>query len=326
MPVASDTTSLRLRVIRKTALTQSAALLHLAGADGRALPGWEPGAHVELRLPSGLRRPYSLCGDPAARDTYAVCVQREESGRGGSVEAHDRLRVGTEIGSSAPRNHFPLRDASDYTLIAGGIGITPLKAMAEELHRRGASWRLVYGGRSLRSMAFARELAAAHPGRVTLVPQDEAGLPDLDRVVGSSSPDTRLYCCGPGPMLSAVMETCTRAGVADRLHMERFSAAEDPPGSGADADSDSAFEVELRRSGTSLKVAAGQSLLEAIRAVRPDIDSSCQEGYCGTCETRVLEGEPEHRGSLLSPEEHEEEGTMLICVGRARSERLVLDL
>ncbi|MDQ8704095.1 PDR/VanB family oxidoreductase [Streptomyces sp. LHD-70] len=322
MSVVSDSTSLKLRVTRRTVRAVGVVELEFSAVDGADLPQWEPGAHLELRLPSALLRQYSLCGDPAARDTYVVCVQREANGRGGSVEAYDRLEVGVEVTGSAPRNHFPLVDAPEFILIAGGIGITPLKSMAEDLHRRGISWRLVYGGRSRRCMAFADELATAHPDRVTLVPQDEVGLPDLDRVVASVSQETRVYCCGPAPMLAAVTEACARAGCADRLHIERFSAADASPDTGVD----SAFEVELHRSGTTLTVSADQSLLEAIRAVRPDIDSSCQEGYCGTCETRVLDGEPEHRGTLMSPDEHEAEGTMLLCVGRARSAKLVLDL
>ncbi|OEV04594.1 PDR/VanB family oxidoreductase [Streptomyces oceani] len=322
MPALSDGASLRLRVARKTPLAGGVVLLELSATDDAELPRWGPGAHVELCLPSGLRRQYSLCGDPAARDTYTLGVLREETGRGGSAEVHDRLNVGDEIHSSPPRNHFPLVEAPDYVLLAGGIGITPLKAMAEELHRRGASWRLVYGGRNRRSMAFAELLTGRHPDRVTLVPEDEEGVPELTGIIETMSPGARLYCCGPPPMLAAATTACERAGLTDRLHLERFTAAEDTP----DTSADTAFEVELRETGTSLTVAADQSLLEAVRAVRPDIDSSCQEGYCGTCETRVLDGRPEHRGTLMSPEEHEEEGTMLICVGRARSAKLVLEL
>lgn len=318
----SDSDALKLRLERRTRAAEGVVSLHLAAADGAELPPWEPGAHLELRLPSGLRRQYSVCGDPADRDRYLVCVLREGSGRGGSVEVHDRLEVGTEIGSSAPRNHFPLVDAPDYVLLAGGIGITPLKAMAEELQRRGDTWQLIYGGRTRQSMAFAEELLSAHPDRVTLLPQDECGLPDLERIAETLTVGTRLYCCGPAPMLTAVTEACDRAGQADRLHLERFTAAETAP----DTSGDAAFEVELRESGVTLTVAADQSLLEAIRSVRTDVDFSCQEGYCGTCETRVLGGRPEHRGTLMSAEEHDAEGTMLVCVGRALSPKLVLDL
>lgn len=322
MSVLSNSTTLQLRLERKRPLAENVVSLEFSAADGTDLPSWEPGAHLELRLPSGLRRQYSLCGDPATRDTYTVGVLREETGRGGSVEVHDRLEVGDEIESSVPRNHFSLGEAPDYELLAGGIGITPIKAMLEELDRRGASWRLVYGGRSRRSMAFADELAASHPGRVTLVPEDEEGRPDLEGLVGSLSPQTHLYCCGPSPMLTAVTQACAEAGTDGRLRLERFTAAEDAP----DTSGDSAFEVELRDSGVTLTVAPDQSILEAVRKVRPDVDYSCAEGYCGTCETGVLEGQPEHRGTLMSPEEHDEEGTMLICMGRSQSAKLVLEL
>ena len=155
------------------------------------------------------------------------------------------------------------------------------------------------------------------------MPQDESGWPDLERILASFSPATHLFCCGPGPMLTAVTEACAKAGLVDRLHLERFNVAET---SALDTSGDSAFEVELRQSGVTVSVAADQSILEAIRSVGPNVPSSCQEGYCGTCETRVLSGQPEHRGTLMSPEEHDEEGTMLLCVGRSRSSTLVLDL
>ncbi|MCA1185055.1 MULTISPECIES: PDR/VanB family oxidoreductase [unclassified Saccharopolyspora] len=313
---------LELTLRSRSEVADGVLLLEFTATGGGELPGWEPGAHLDLRLPSGAVRQYSLCGDPGDRRAYTVCVLREATGRGGSVELHDRLRVGDEITGSAPRNHFPLHDAPEHVLLAGGIGITPIKAMLDELHRRGAPWRLVYGGRTRAAMAFAAELAAAHPGRVSIVPEDERGRPDVERIVAELPATARLYCCGPAAMLDAVAAACERTAISDRLHVERFAAAGDAP----DPTGDSAFEVELRETGTTVTVAADQSLLSAVQQVRPDIPSSCQEGYCGTCETRVLEGEPDHRGTLLSPAEHDEEGTMLICVGRARSPKLVLEL
>jgi ferredoxin-NADP reductase len=294
----------------------------LAATDGADVPRWEPGAHLQWQLPSGLRRQYSLCGDPTDRRTYTVCVLRQQDGRGGSIEVHDDLQVGTAIDSSPPRNNFPLKNAPDFVLLAGGIGITPIKPMLEELHRRGVTWRLIYGGRNRRSMAFADELVRTYPDRVALLPEDEHGLPDLGEIVGSLGPQSRLYCCGPARMLAAVTDACAEAGVADRLHLERFGAAEDA----VDASGEQAFEVQLQKSGVVVVIPANQRILDTVRAVRPNIESSCNEGYCGTCETRVLAGQPEHRGSLMSAEEHDEDGTMLICVGRARSATLVLDL
>jgi ferredoxin-NADP reductase len=314
---------LKLRLVDKTLISDDVATLNFASADGSELPRWEPGAHLELRLHSGLRRQYSLCGELRSRDTYTVCVLRQHGGRGGSVEIHDRLDAGDEIDSSAPRNHFPLVPAADYVLLAGGIGITPIKAMIAQLHERGVSWRLIYGGRSLSSMAFAQELGAAYPANVTVLPEDEYGQPDLRRIVATLTPDSRLYCCGPAPMLAAASQACVAAGVGDRLHLERFVPANVVR---TDAHYDSAFEVVLEQSGVTVTVSANQSILEAVRAARQDIDSSCEEGHCGSCETRVLGGQPEHRGSLMTPEEHDREGTMLVCVGRARTAQLVLDL
>jgi ferredoxin-NADP reductase len=328
-PDWSESSSLRLRLVDKTRLTDDVAMLKFSSSDGSDLPSWEPGAHLELHLHSGLRRQYSLCGDLRSRGTYTVCVLRQQDGRGGSVEIHDRLDVGDEIDSSCPRNHFPLIPAADYVLVAGGIGITPIKAMVGQLHERGASWRLIYGGRSLSSMAFAEELRTAYPGRVAVLPEEEHGLLDLRCIVATMTPNSRLYCCGPAPMLAAATQVCAGAGVADRLHLERFGAADNVRADAdfaSNTDGDSVFDVVLQQSGVTVTVAANQSILEAVRAARPDINSSCEEGYCGSCETRVLYGKPEHRGSLMTPEEHDREGTMLVCVGRARTAKLVLDL
>lgn len=319
---AIDHSPVKLRLTRKLPLTQNVLQLDLGPAEGTRLPAWDPGAHVELRLPSGRIRHYSLCGDPRSRETYTVVVRREIDGDGGSTEIHDSLDIGEELYSSHPRNHFTLSEAPDYLLIAGGIGITPLKSMAEELDRRGAAWRLVYIGRSRQSMAFADVLTELYPGRVSVVPADEQDLPDLEQLAKSLPPQTHVYCCGPPRMLAVVSKACDEAGIADRLHIERFSAGEN---STADLGG-RAFEVELQDSGVTVSVAEDQSILEAVRSVRSDVPSSCQEGYCGTCETRVIAGRPDHRGSLMSPEEHDEEGTMLICVGRSRSDKLILDL
>ena len=253
-----------------------------------------------------------------------MVVLREPHGRGGSEEIYRKLGVGTEFSSYKPRNHFKLVDASEYVLIAGGIGITPIKAMVDEVGARGVRWHLHYGGRSREHMAFADELVEVGGDHVTIVPQDVDGLLDVPAIIGTLSPDAAIYCCGPGSLLNAVLMACTEAGVSGRLHFERFEA---PTESAASAtDSDAAFEVELRNSGITLQVPADKSLLEVVQEVRPDIPFSCTEGYCGSCESVVLDGEPDHRGTLMTPEEHDEEGTMLICVGRSRSARLVLDL
>lgn len=312
---------LRLRVSGRDDVAAEVLVLTLQSGDGSDLPAWTPGAHLEIRLPSGLTRQYSLCSDPRDRSSYGVSVLHEVNGRGGSREIHRNVQVGTELDVRPPRNHFPLVDADRYLLVAGGIGITPLKAMAEELERRGTHWSMVYGGRSLASMAFAQALQALGGDRVRLVPQDTEGLPDLAAVVAGAGPQAQIYCCGPVGLLDAIAGVCAAAGAGGRLHVERFTGS----GTVVAEPGDQSFEVELARSGRVLRVRADQSILGALQEAGDEVDFSCAEGYCGSCETTVLAGRPEHRGTLMSPEEHDEEGTMLICVGRSRSPRLVLD-
>ncbi|MET9978223.1 PDR/VanB family oxidoreductase [Streptomyces microflavus] len=285
--------------------------------EGTALPRWQPGAHLDLVLPSGLVRQYSLCGDPDDPGTYTVATRLVEGGRGGSREVHEQLREGAEIEVRGPRNRFPLVEAEAYVFVAGGIGITPVLPMLRSLAARGANWRLLYGGRSRGSMPFLDEIEklGADGGRVTMVAQDEAGHPDTAAALADIAPGTAVYCCGPEPLMDAVTaalpEGCT-------LHLERFSAAS------ADVADSGAFEVELHRSGRTVQVAAGQSVLAAVRAELPHVAYSCEQGFCGTCQQRVLEGEIDHRDELLTDDERGD--SMLICVSRCRGGRLVLDL
>lgn len=320
----TDQSHITLRVRRRAEIAVNALLLELESASGEVLPEWPPGAHLDIHLPSGLTRQYSLCGAREDRSTYVVVVLREPHGRGGSEEIYRELGVGTEFISSTPRDHFRLVDASEYVLIAGGIGITPIKAMVDELRARGARWRLHYGGRSREHMAFVDELVDLGGDNVSIVPQDVDGLLDVPAMIGNLSPEAAVYCCGPAPLLDAVLTACAEAGASERLHFERFVPPTD--GAGFVTDGDTAFEVELRSSGVTLQVPADKTLLEVVQSVLPDVPFSCTEGYCGSCESVVLDGEPDHRGSLMTPEEHDEEGTMLICVGRSKSHRLVLDL
>jgi ferredoxin-NADP reductase len=313
-----------LRVRRRAEIAVNALLLELESASGEVLPEWPPGAHLDIHLPSGLTRQYSLCGAREDKSTYVVVVLREPHGRGGSEEIYREFGVGTEFISSTPRDHFRLVDASEYVLIAGGIGITPIKAMVDELRARGARWRLHYGGRSREHMAFVDELVDLGGDNVSIVPQDVDGLLAVPAIIGNLSPDAAIYCCGPAPLLDAVLTACAEAGASERLHFERFVPPTD--GAGFVTNGDTAFEVELRSSGVTLQVPADQTLLEVVQSVIPDMPFSCTEGYCGSCESVVLDGEPDHRGSLMTPEEHDEERTMLICVGRSKSHRLVLDL
>ncbi|MGW6686730.1 PDR/VanB family oxidoreductase [Streptomyces sp. NPDC054961] len=276
------------------------------------LPAWAPGAHVDVRLPSGLVRQYSLCGDPRAPGRYTIAIRLVEDGRGGSREAHEQVTEGAELSVRPPRNRFPLLPAPSYAFVAGGIGITPVLPMVRAAEAAGAAWTLLYGGRSRASMPFLDELAA-YGDRVTVVPQDEAGLPDLSPLA-ALRPDTLVYCCGPAPLTAAV-EAAAAAGVP--VHGERFS----PTASGGDAKS---FTVELRRSGRLIEVAAAESALAAVRRELPNTPYSCEQGFCGTCRHRVLSGGVDHRDTLLTDGERED--SMLLCVSRAAADHLVLDL
>lgn len=278
------------------------------------LPTWTPGAHVDLLLSPGLERQYSLCGDPADRSAWRIAVLRESDGRGGSAFVHEQLETGGKIEVRGPRNHFGLLPAPRYLFVAGGIGITPILPMLAAAEAAGAEWTLLYGGRSRASMAFRDELRR-HGDRVTLAPQDETGLLDLS-VLDDLRDGTLVYCCGPGPLLDAVEERCP-AGV---LHVERFQPKQQQ------ADGDGEFEVVLDRSGRTLTVPPGVSLLDTVRAAGVEVLYSCTEGTCGTCETDVLEGTPDHRDSVLTEAERAAGETMLICVSRCRGKRLVLDL
>lgn len=304
-------------------LTADIVLLRLVDPDGAPLPAWNAGTHVDVILPSGLIRQYSLCGFPDDRHSYTIAVLREASGRGGSREIHDEVGVGRELTVTAPRNLFPLVPAPEHVLVAGGIGITPMLSMCRELHRAGQPWTLYYGGRSRASMAFVEDLLALDPTRVHLVPEDEAGLLDLDGIV-SAHPGAEFYCCGPEGLMGALGNVMTRLAPGTTLRTERFSA-----GSRAEPleiAGDTAFEVELRRSSITITVPPERTLLEAVAAVIPTVVSSCEEGFCGTCETRVLDGVPLHRDVILSDAERDQGDRMYICVSRARSPRLVLDL
>ncbi|MCT2594715.1 PDR/VanB family oxidoreductase [Streptomyces sp. N2-109] len=308
--------------------------LVLADPAGAHLDPWEPGAHLEVMLPSGRIRHYSLSGDPADRTHYRLGILREPSGRGGSEELHTTPLAGQRLRVRGPRNHFPLVAAERYVFLAGGIGITPLLPMVRQLATASGSppWSLLYGGRTLASMAY-RDEAARLPGeQVTLVPQDTDGHPDLDKALANLAPGTAVYACGPGALLQAVEERCARLLPPGALHLERFSGtaatpeapeASRPPNA---PESDGAFDVRLGRSGRTLRVPSDRTLLDVVRDAEPDVAFSCEEGWCGTCETKVLEGVPEHNDTVLTDAEREAGTTMMICVGRSKQSLLALDL
>jgi ferredoxin-NADP reductase len=293
----------------------------LADPQGGDLPVWTPGAHLEVCLPSGLIRHYSLSGDPEDRTVYRLGVLREPDGRGGSEELHTTPLAGRLLEVRGPLNRFPLVPADRYVFIAGGIGITPILPMIRRLAAGTVPWTLLYGGRTLASMAYRDELTALGEQNVTLVPQDSQGLLDLDRALDGLPDTTAVYCCGPAGLIQAVQERCTRLLPPDCLHVERFTSpgTEPPAATGA-------FEVELRRSGRVLQVPPERTLLDVVREAVPSVSYSCEEGMCGTCETKVLDGTPEHHDTVLSDSEKKLGSSMMICVGRSRTSRLVLDL
>ncbi|MFJ9037067.1 PDR/VanB family oxidoreductase [Streptomyces sp. NPDC102406] len=281
--------------------------LVLRHPDGAPLPGWEPGAHVDLLLADGLERQYSLCGGDA--HAWRIAVLREPGGRGGSAHVHDVLRPGARVSVRGPRNHFRLEPAPAYRFVAGGIGITPILPMLTVE----APWSLFYGGRSRRSKAFAGELAARYPAeRLHLC----EGPLDLVSHLAGLRPGELVYACGPESLLSAVEALVP----AEALRTERFTPTV------AETAGDRPFEVELARSGRTVTVPADRTILAALRDAGIEVLYSCAEGTCGTCETDVLGGEIDHRDSVLSPQEKAAGETLMVCVSRAKGPRLTLDL
>jgi ferredoxin-NADP reductase len=308
-----------LAVIRREVAADRVVSLVLARPDGGDLPQWTPGAHIDLILRPGLERQYSLCGDPAERGAWRIAVLLETEGRGGSAHLHRAVTAGDTLRARGPRNNFPLVEAEEYLFVAGGIGITPLLPMVRAVHRRGVPWRLVYGGRRYASMGFLDELAA-YGDAVTVWPEDRHGLIDLDPLLAKPRAGTKVYCCGPEPLIAAVERRC--AGWPEgTLHVERFR-----PRADARAGAATPFVVELAYSGTTVPVRADQTIVEALEAAGVDVVTSCREGTCGTCETPVLGGRPDHRDLLLTPEERAANDTMMICCSRSLDPVLVLDL
>lgn len=321
MHVTHDEQDLRLRVTSMTWESEGVLSVTLRRPDGAELPAWAPGAHLDLILPDVITRQYSLCGSPADRHSWRIAVLREPVSQGGSQAVHERLRPGDIVDVRGPRNNFALEDAAQYLFIAGGIGVTPLLPMIEQAAAGGAGWRLIYGGRSRASMAFLDELAQ-YGDAVEIQPEDEVGLLDLATLLRSPAADTLVYCCGPEPLLAAVEEHCA-PWPSGTLHVERFKPKPLDP---AEVGEETTFEVVCEESGITLTVPPGKSILDVAEEAGLNPPSSCREGICGTCETWVLEGTPEHRDSILTDEEREASESMMICVGRSRTAQLVLEL
>lgn len=312
----------RLELLVKQMTWESDGVLSMALVDpaGKPLPDWTPGAHVDLTLRGSLVRQYSLCGDPADPSRYRVAVLRDQAALGGSEFVHEGLRPGHRLQVVGPRNNFAFLPAERYVFIAGGIGITPILAMAKAAEAEGADWTLYYGGRRRSSMAFLEELAC-YGARVQVLPEDETGLLDLVAALPGPEEGLLVYCCGPEALLGAV-EAHTADWPEGILQVERFKARtrEAPEGG------ERSVEVVCHRSGKTISVPQDVTLLDALEQAGVSVASSCRDGICGSCETKVLDGVPDHRDSLLSAAEQAACKSMMVCVSRAKSDRLVLDL
>jgi ferredoxin-NADP reductase len=307
-------------VDRVEPVADAVVALTLVDPDGGSLPPWTPGAHVDLQL-GDLVRQYSLCGDPGDSRSYTVAVLREPESRGGSAYVHEKLEAGSRVLVRGPRNHFALVSSARYLFIAGGIGVTPMLPMIAEAEATGADWHLWYRGRLRSGMAYADRLAE-HGDRVSLLPGDETGPLDLASVLAAPAADTAIYVCGPERLLVGVEEICSASWPASALHLERFAAKEIEAPEGGER----SFELELAASGVTLTVPPDRSVFNVIEDAGISVLGSCHEGICGTCEAIVLEGDVDHRDSVLNESERAANDAMMVCVSRCFSDRLVLDL
>ena len=313
-------TSMPLRVKSHQQVSSGVSELVLVADDSSELPSWAPGSHIDVQVGPGLVRQYSLCGDPEDRSQWRIAVLRELESRGGSAALCEQVRAGDVLTATGPRNHFPLHESPQYLFIAGGIGITPIIPMIAAAQAAGADWRLVYGGRTAASMTYRDEVGRYGPERVLEWPQDRRGLIELDQLLAEPQPGTLIYCCGPEPLIAAV-EAKSAHWPHKTLQVERFA-----PRPLTEVAPNTSFEIELVDSDEVLVVPAGKSILEVVDEAGVYVLSNCEEGTCGTCQTTVLEGIPDHRDSVLDDDERAANDTMMICVSRALSSRLVLDL
>lgn len=298
-------------VVDSATLVGRALELELSAADGGALPAWTPGTHIDITLPSGQVRHYSLYGDDRDRQRYRIAPQRELEGRGGSVELHRHAEVGAIVRMTALRNRFPLRYARHYLFLAAGIGITPILPMVRAVVRMHGSYDALYIGRDRAAMPLAEEFDAF--ARTRVVPTATAGRPDIDALVRSAPAGTAIYACGPDGFIAAIRASVDSQAESHTLHTERFTPAAGPvsPGEAGPVD------VTAARSGTTVHVAPDESILHALRRHGIQHGSSCESGWCGSCEAPVLTGTPIHRDSVLDDVEREAGETMMICISRA---------
>ena len=320
--------TLQVRVVKKQAEAEGIASFELARVDGLALPPFSAGSHIDVHLPGnpggGLVRQYSLCNASHEEHRYRIAVLRDPASRGGSVAMHDSVHEGDVITISTPRNHFALHPAQHSLLLAGGIGVTPLLCMADRLARTGAKFDLHYCTRSAERTAFSAEIAASSMAQHVHFHLDAGAAEQklaLATTLAAPAPDKRLYVCGPSGFIDHVVGTAQAMGWAqDHIHLEYFGApAQDTSG-------DQGFVVRIASTGKTYAIAPDVSVVEALRGHGIDILTSCEQGVCGTCLTRVLEGEVDHRDMYLTDEEKAANEQFMPCCSRARGKLLVLDL
>ncbi len=309
---------LQVRVTSIQWKSESVRGVELRSPDGDELPAFDAGSHINVHLPNGLVRSYSLVNPPGERSRYVLGVAKDRSSRGGSVYMHEQLRVGEVLAISPPSNLFPLREDAPAILIGGGIGVTPLLCMAARLDELGRDWTIYHAVRARSEAAFIDDLAPFGDRVHVHCDDEEGGVLNLAEIVAVSSPETHLYCCGPLPMMKVFGEL-TRDLDPSRVHVEHFSPIEDAAVQGG-------YLVELARSARTIAVPQGSTILEALANAGINVPSSCRQGVCGTCETAVLAGIPDHRDSILTPAERASNSMMMVCCSGSLSEKLVLDL
>jgi len=324
-PLSNPTDLIEVRVARKNVEAEGITSFEFVRPDGGTLPAFEPGAHLDIHVPGGLIRQYSLCNPANETNRYQIAVLRDPGSRGGSVAMHDQLNEGDIVKISAPRNHFPLQAGVKHTLLlGGGIGITPVLCMAEHLARDSQSFELHYCTRSPSRTAFHDAIKAGpFADKVEFHFDDGAAEQKLDIAgkLSSVSPDTHLYVCGPKGFMDAVLGKARELGWPEsRIHFEYFAAEV------VHKADDGTFEVEVSSSGKVIPVAPDQTIAQALAAAGIEVPLSCEQGVCGTCLTRVVSGTPDHRDMYLTPAEQEANDQILVCCSRSKSPKLVLDL
>ena len=321
----SNLPTISVRVARKQQEAVDICTFELVAEDGSPLPAFSAGSHVDVHLPGGVTRQYSLCNDSTESHRYLIGVLRDPASRGGSQAMHDLVAEGQQLRISAPLNHFPLaHDASRHLLLAGGIGVTPILCMAERLANTGADFEMHYCTRSPERTAFHQRIAGSgFASKVHFHFDDGAAEQKLDiaALLGVPASGVHLYVCGPKGFMDAVLNTARAQGwPEDQLHYEFFAGAVTA------SDSDASFEVQIASSGQIVVVPKDKTVVQALAEAGVDVQVSCEQGVCGTCLTRVIEGIPDHKDLYLTPEEQAANDQFTPCCSRSRSPRLVLDL